>query len=188
MGKGIRLDANLAISEESIKGLFAVNNPNFRLSGNSLNTRIESSTTNRLADQGYKTTRTGFSFGTYFEQWEDIYLSPKISTYYEDLSTTTGATPALTKQDGTYFYTDLSYAIISDKRDQTFQTTEGYRATFFQSIPLIQDSSSVTKSSGCFETGSNPIARIQSKSLSIEDLSSSWSEPIITSVNFSLRK
>ena len=97
MGKGIRLDANIAITEESIKGLFAVNNPNFRLSGNALNTRIESSTTNRLADQGYKTTRTGFSFGTYFEQWEDIYLSPKISTYYEDLSTTSDCNASFNK-------------------------------------------------------------------------------------------
>ena len=143
MGKGIKLDANLAISEESIKGLFAVNNPNFRLSGNSLNTRIESSTTNRLADQGYKTTKTGFSFGTYFEQWDDIYLAPSISTYYENLSTTTTASSALIKQDGTYFYTNVSYAIINDKRDQSFQPTEGYRIAFSQKLPIYSDAPSI---------------------------------------------
>ena len=30
-----------------------------------------------------------------------------------------------------------------DKRDQVFKPTQGYRATFFQSLPLIQDSSSI---------------------------------------------
>ena len=46
--------------------------------------------------------------------------------------------------EGSYSNIDFAYGIILDKRNQPFQTTEGYRASFFQSIPLIQDSSSVT--------------------------------------------
>jgi outer membrane protein assembly factor BamA len=38
---------------------------------------------------------------------------------------------------------DFSYAITVDKRNQVFQPTEGYKTTFTQSLPLIQDSSSV---------------------------------------------
>ena len=38
---------------------------------------------------------------------------------------------------------DFLYGITVDKRNQTFQTTEGYRAKFIQSIPLVMDSSSI---------------------------------------------
>ena len=44
--------------------------------------------------------------------------------------------------DGTYFNSDLAYSITLDKRDQSFQPTEGYKTSFSQSLPLIQDSSS----------------------------------------------
>ena len=45
--------------------------------------------------------------------------------------------------DGTYFNSDLGYSITLDKRNQSFQPTEGYRASFSQKLPLIQDSSSI---------------------------------------------
>ena len=43
---------------------------------------------------GYKTDKTGFSFGTSFEQFEDVFFSPSISTYYETLETSSKATTA----------------------------------------------------------------------------------------------
>ena len=38
---------------------------------------------------------------------------------------------------------DLTYGITLDKRDQTFRPTEGYKTTFIQSLPIIQDSSAI---------------------------------------------
>ena len=35
--------------------------------------------------------KTGFSLGTTFEQYEDIFISPDLSTYYESLSTNDNA-------------------------------------------------------------------------------------------------
>ena len=65
------------------------------------------------------------------------------TTYYENLSTNTTASSALIKQDGTYFYTNVSYAIINDKRDQSFQPTEGYRIAFSQKLPIYSDAPSI---------------------------------------------
>ena len=42
-----------------------------------------------------------------------------------------------------YTNLDFSYGIVWDKRNQVFQPTAGYRTKFSQSLPLIQDSSSI---------------------------------------------
>ena len=139
LGRGVSLNASLRISPESIRGLFSVVNPNYNYSGNSLRTTLESTKTTKMALYGYDSSKTGFSLGTTFEQWEDIFVSPELSTYYETLSTNDNASSALKKQEGSYFDTDFNYSIIQDKRDRKFQTTEGYRASFNQSVPLYSE-------------------------------------------------
>jgi len=143
LGSGITLDANLRVSEEAIRGRFGIVNPNYNYTGNTLKAIVESTQINKLASYGYDTQRTGFTFGTSFEQYEDIYISPNISAYYEDLETNDNATAALKKQQGTYIDTDLKYSIMKDKRDQKFQPTDGYRTSFTQKIPLYSDSPSL---------------------------------------------
>ena len=46
--------------------------------------------------------------------------------------------------DGNFFNTDFSYGLTQDKRDRVFKPTEGYRANFSQTLPIIQDSSSIS--------------------------------------------
>ena len=48
--------------------------------------------------------------------------------------------------DGGYFNSDFTYGITLDKRNQSFQPTEGYKTTFSQTLPIIQDSSSIKNS------------------------------------------
>ena len=45
--------------------------------------------------------------------------------------------------DGNFFNADLSYGITYDKRNQVFKPTEGFKTTFRQSLPIVQDSSSI---------------------------------------------
>ena len=45
--------------------------------------------------------------------------------------------------EGNYFNSDFAYGITLDKRNQVFQPTEGYSVRFRQSLPIIQDSSSI---------------------------------------------
>ena len=140
LGRGIEFASNLELSDESIRGKFSVSNPNFRGSDQSIFANIQSSETNRLTAFGYKTLKTGFSLGSRFEYFEDVFLSPSISTFYESLETDSSASSIIEKQKGSYFDSDLNYLIDYDKRNQKFQTTDGFRSRFSQSIPIVSDS------------------------------------------------
>ena len=139
LGKGIRLSSSVNLTEDSISGDFTVNNPNFNYSGKSLYTSISSTAIDKLSDNGYKTDKTSFSLGTGFEQFENVFFSPQLSNSYEDLSTSSKASKNLKKQEGTYYESKFSYGLNYDMRNQKFQTTEGFRTQFNQSIPLISN-------------------------------------------------
>ena len=139
MGRGIKLSTSLRVSENSIKGNFTTYNPNYNYSGKALSTNIQSSQTNKMADNGYDSNKTGFSFGTSIEQYEDLFFKPTFSTYYERLTTNDSASANLKKQEGSYFDTGIGYSFTYDKRNQAWQTTEGYKSTFTQRIPLISE-------------------------------------------------
>ena len=139
LGKGIRLNASLDLTEDSVRGIFAVTNPNFNYTDKSLSTSLESTSIDKLTDSGYETTKTGFTFGTGFEQFENVYFTPKISNFYEDLKTKSSASSNLKKQAGTYFESKFSYGLDYDMRNQRFQTSDGFRSFFKQTIPLISD-------------------------------------------------
>ena len=139
LGKGIKLSSSLNLTEDSITGDFTVNNPNFNYSGKSLFTSVSSTAIDKLTDNGYKTNKTSFSLGTGFEQFENVFFSPKLSNSYEDLTTSSKASKNLKKQEGTYYESKFSYGLNYDLRNQRFQTTDGFRTQFSQSIPLISN-------------------------------------------------
>ena len=143
LGRGIQFSSSLDLTQETIRGKFSVVNPNFKGSDQSLIMGIQSSDTDRMTDFGYKTTKTGFNLGTRFEYYEDFFISPNISSYYESLKTSSAASANLKKQKGTYFDTDFDYYIDYDKRNQKYQTTEGFRSRFNQSIPMISDTNAL---------------------------------------------
>ena len=143
LGKGVYLTSALSISEERVSGNIEVIDPNYNFSGNSVSTSLNVSATDRTAATGFKSSKTGFSLGTSFEQYEDIYISPALDVNYEDIEAESTASDSIKKMDGTYITSDFTYGITLDKRNQSFQPTEGYSTSFFQSLPLIQDSSSI---------------------------------------------
>ena len=139
LGRGISLDTNLSISEDTIKGKFSYMRPNFNNSDNDLTTSFESTTTDKLTDNGYKSNNIGFSLGTSYEQYEDLFFSPLIKTNFESLETTSLASAAIKKQEGDYFDANFAYSLTYDDRDRAYQPREGYRISFFQDIPMISD-------------------------------------------------
>ena len=143
MGTGVKLDTSLEIDEESIRAKFATNNPNFRYTGNSLSTTMETTKTDRLSNSGFESTRTGFSLGTSFEQYEDFYINASTSLYYEDISTSSTASSILKKMEGNYTSFNLRYSLTEDKRNQAWQPSEGYIGTFIQKLPIYADSPSL---------------------------------------------
>ncbi|WP_440907813.1 outer membrane protein assembly factor BamA [Candidatus Pelagibacter sp.] len=144
LGKGIQLKTSALIREDSVKGIFQVNNPNFNNSDKAVNFNLESSETNRLANFGYKTTKTGFSFGTNFEFYDDLNLGLGNSNYYEKMVTDSSASERQKKQEGNYWDSFLNIDFDYDKRNQKFQTTEGYRSQYFISVPIVSKTNSLS--------------------------------------------
>ena len=120
LGLGIKLDTNVTLNDDSIKGKFSVINPHYNNSDKSIKTSLESSTNDFMTSSGYKTSRTGISIGTEFEQLSDLYVNLEISTFYEDLETSSTATNIVKKQAGNYFENILSYSITYNKLIRIF--------------------------------------------------------------------
>ena len=143
LGKGIKLISNLSLSENAVKGKFSVVNPNFKNTDRSINTTIESTSSDFLNTGGFKTSRTGFGVGTGFEQYDDFYVNLDISAYYEKLETTSTASAQKRKQEGDYLENLFSYNLTLNKLDQNYQPTDGHKISFNQVLPVYSDDLSV---------------------------------------------
>ncbi len=142
-GKGINLDASLQVSEQTIKGMFSYTQPNFNYSDRSLTTSIQSTSTDKLTDYGYKSSLNAIALGTKYEQYEDLFFSPRLSIGNEKLKTTDSASSNLKKQEGSYFDSSILYSLSYDKRNQKYRPTSGYLSRFTQSLPIVSDGSPI---------------------------------------------
>ena len=144
MGRGIGLISSLSLSEEKVKGEFTINNPNFNYTEKSLATSVFAINTDKMNESGYDSSEIGFSFGTKFEQYDNLFFSPNFRTVAEKLETNSSASSSIKKQEGNYFTTNIGYSFDYDVRNQKFQTTDGFRSKFTQTIPLISESNTLT--------------------------------------------
>jgi len=146
LGRGIAFKSDVSVGKESLKGLISLNNPNFKGSSKSLNVSLESSVTDRLKNFGYKSNKTGFSIGSGYEFYDDLYWNTGISSYVEKLDTDSTASASMKKQEGSYFDTFFNQSFSYDKRNQKYKTTDGFISRFTQNIPLISDNYTLTNS------------------------------------------
>ena len=143
MGSGVKVNTQFSFSDTGVEAKLSTNNPNYKNTDRSLFTSIETSKLDQMSRFGYETTKTGFSFGTNFEQYEDLYFSPSFSNYFETLKTSSLASDAKKKQKGDYFDSTFNYGLTLNKLNQNFQPTSGFRSTFAQSIPIYSDDYSI---------------------------------------------
>ena len=144
LGKGIILESTLNVSEQKISGNILVDNPNYGFTGNGVRAALDVSATDRTTSSGFKSSKTGFLLATNFEQWQKVYIAPEFTVTFEDIEVDSTASKSVKKQEGNFFNSDLGYSVTFDKRNQSFKPTKGYITTFSQSLPLIQDSSSIS--------------------------------------------
>ena len=144
LGRGIEFSSDVSVSAESLKGLIAINNPNYKGSNRSLNVSLESTVTDRLKNFGYESNKTGFSVGSGFEFYENLYWNTGFSSYIEKLEADSTASASIKKQEGSYFDTFFNQTFSYDKRNQKFKTSDGYISRFTQNIPLISESYTLT--------------------------------------------
>ena len=144
LGNGLSVDANLEISEETIKGKFSLRNPNYNNTGKAVHTNIQSFETDRLTDFGYKTKKTGITIGTDFEYYDDLVLGLGFNSYFENIKTDSTASTQQQKLKGNYFDNFMSVTLDYDKRNQKFQTTQGFRNYFSTDLPLISETNTLS--------------------------------------------
>ena len=142
-GKGIVLETNLSIGQDSVRGMVNYSHPNFAYSERALNTSLESTVTDKLTTYGYKSTLNRVSLGTRYEQFDNIFFSPSFSISDESLETTSSASSAYKKQEGSYFDTLFSYGLTYDLRNSPYQPTDGFISRWYQEIPVTSDDSTI---------------------------------------------
>ena len=121
LGRGIEFASDITVSTESLKGIVSMNNPNYKGLDRSLNASLESTITDRLTNFGYKSNKTGFSVGSGFEFYDDLYWNTGISSYVEKLDTDSTASASMKKQEGSYFDTFFNHTFRYDKRKSKIQ-------------------------------------------------------------------
>ena len=146
LGKGIGVNSNLTVSEETIKGLLSINNPNFMNSDKSINFSLQALETDRLKESGYETNKAGFSLGTRFEYLDDLKLGLTTSNYYEKITTNSLASARQKKQQGHYWDSFLNFNFNYDKRNQKFQTNQGFRSRYGVNVPILSNTNTLTNS------------------------------------------
>ena len=143
MGAGISLDSNFTVSTDSFKGKFAVTNPNFINSDKSLTVSAEAIEIDNYNTYGYKSNKTGFSFLTNFELYNDLFFGLGNSNFYEKIETNNTASSRQQSQEGDYWDSFLNLDFNYDKRNQKFQTSEGYRSFYSIDLPIISETSTL---------------------------------------------
>ena len=146
LGKGVKLNANIMLNEETVKGLYSVRNPNYNNTDKAVEFSVQSLETNRLKTFGYKTSKTGFTVGTDFEYLNKFRVGMSNSNYYEKITTDSTASNLQKKQEGNYWDSFLNLNFDYDTRNQRFQTTDGFRSRYFIDLPLISETNTVSNS------------------------------------------
>ena len=139
LGKGIALDSNFLISEESFKGKFGLTNPNFKNTDKLIYINAQSLEDDNLDKFGYKSNKTGINFGTKFEYLSNFTLGVGTSNFYEVIKTNSNASQAQQDQKGNYWDSFINFDFIYDKRNQKFQTSSGFRSFYSLDVPVISD-------------------------------------------------
>ena len=144
LGKGIKVEANGTLTEESFKGKFSVLNPNFNNSDKSLFGNIQTLEIDQLKNYGYKTNKAGFEIGTGFEYVDDLRLNLSTRTFVEKIETDSTASTRQKSQEGNYFDTFIALNFDYDKRNQRFRTSDGFRSNYAIDIPIISENNTLT--------------------------------------------
>ena len=144
LGRGVKVDSNLSLSQEKLKGKFVVSNPNYKNSDKNLDLSLEATSIDRVETSGYKSNVTGFSIGTKFEYLDDLIFGLSTRNIIEKIDVDASASARQKKQDGNYFDSFIGLDFFYDKRNQKYQTTSGFFSDYNLSLPILSDTSTLT--------------------------------------------
>jgi outer membrane protein insertion porin family len=140
LGKGIKVDNNIRITSQSLKGGIDIINPNYKNSNNDLIFSLSAQELDLMTDNGYKSNSTSFSLGTNFEYLDNLYLGVQTKNTLESLEVGSNASANQKKQAGDYFDSFLNFNFNYDKRNQKFEANDGYFSNYSIDLPIISES------------------------------------------------
>ncbi|WP_440670388.1 outer membrane protein assembly factor BamA [Candidatus Pelagibacter sp. HIMB1483] len=143
LGRGVLVDSNLSLSETRVKGKLLISNPNYKNSDKSLDLTIQSSAVDQLSTSGYKSNVIGFDLGTKFEYLDDLRFGLATKNSIEEITTDSSASARQKKQAGNYFDSFIGLDFFYDKRNQKFQTTDGFFSNYGLDLPIISDTNTL---------------------------------------------
>ena len=143
LGRGVLVDSNLSLSETRVKGKLLISNPNYKNSDKSLDLSIQSTAVDQLSTSGYKSNVTGFDLGTKFEYLDDLRFGLATKNSIEEITTDSSASARQKKQAGNYFDSFIGLDFFYDKRNQKFQTTDGFFSNYGLDLPIISETNTL---------------------------------------------
>ena len=146
LGRGVSLDTNATISEETFKGIFSMTDPNYKNTDKVVYGSVQAIERDQLSNFGYKTNKTGFKIGTKLEYLDDFFLGISTDSFYEKIETDATASLRQKSQEGNYWDTFINFDFDYDKRNQKYKTTSGFISNYSTQLPLISDTNTLTNS------------------------------------------
>ena len=143
LGQGIKLNTDVTLATDSVKGKFSVTNPNYKNSDKSIYLTLDASETDNYKKFGYKTNKTGFTIGSRFEYYDDLILGVGTSNFYERIDTNSTASARQQAQEGDYIDSFLKLDFNYDKRNQRFQTSSGFNSYYSFDLPIVSDTNTL---------------------------------------------
>ncbi|WP_440927626.1 outer membrane protein assembly factor BamA [Candidatus Pelagibacter sp.] len=143
LGKGLSIDTNLLVSSDKISGQFNIINPNYNNSDKTLTFGVQALESDKLSDFGYKSNKIGSLIGTNFEYLEDFKFGLEASSFLEKIETNSTASARQKTQEGNYFDTYVNLDFDYDKRNQKFQTSDGFRSFYSIDVPLVSETNTL---------------------------------------------
>ncbi len=131
------------VSSDKVSGQFHIINPNYNNSDKTLTFGVQALETDKLSDFGYKSNRIGSLIGTNFEYLEDFKFGLEASSFIEEIETNSTASARQKTQEGNYFDTYVNLDFDYDKRNQKFQTSDGFRSFYSIDIPLVSETNTL---------------------------------------------
>ena len=138
LGEGKKLNFEIDVDQESLRGVVSYSDPNYNFLGNSINYYL-SSQSNDKPNQGFENSVIAAGASTSFEQYKDLFTSLGISASFDELRTTGSASDSLKKQAGDFSEISGNYGFKYDRRNRAFMPSKGYVVGFNQSLPIYAD-------------------------------------------------
>ena len=132
-GKGINVNSNVSLGTDQIKGIVSFDFPDYKFSGNEVGYDVYVTATD-YDNAGYESTVAGNSLSIKYDLFEDISLKTGVGIEHDKITTNSSASALYKSRKGNYLTYKGFYSIENDKRDRKFQTTNGYKVGFGQTL------------------------------------------------------